>query len=373
MNDSNLFHSSSPFLYNGQILNSSLIARHQISESLLFFSTTINFIMDQEQFSNSVNLGQQLRSAREKLGLTIEDVATKTNLKIAVLTQFENNEFTISHIPATFVRGYLRSYLKFLKLPAELIQTQAAFGEEVKNDLNKNHRTKNSVNRYVSHHHWLRPLSWIVVIVIIGMTVLWWWQDHQRSANERESFVEEHTTTENVSTSNNLPEQVQLSQIEADSTNNSIEQQNNVEAEQITSDNFTTTSITENKGSDNNISYPNTSTEALTTEMNKIDSATAANLTTKNSTVAPTADVILNNLKIEITGENCWLSVKDKNRKTLAEREYRQGEILDLTGEPPYSLIIGAPQNVKIIYQGQDVPLKIDGRVAKLTLPAQQN
>ncbi|MFC0323811.1 RodZ domain-containing protein [Gallibacterium melopsittaci] len=341
--------------------------------------------MDQEQLSNSVNLGEQLRNAREKLGLTLEDAAEKTNLKIAVLTQFENNEFTIPHIPATFARGYLRSYLKFLKLPADLIQTQTTFGEEVKNDLNKNHRTKNSVNRYVSHHHWLRPLSWIVIIVIIGMTVLWWWQDHQRSTSERETFVEEHTTTETTAApttdtpttpvDSNTQDVAQQTQPVQGTTDNA-EQQNNAVVEQITSDNTTSTSTTENKSSDNNITYPNTSTEALTTEMNKIDGTTATTAnptTTDNSSTTPATDVIPNNLKIEITGENCWLSVKDKNRKTLAEREYRQGEILDLTGEPPYSLIIGAPQNVKITYQGQDVPLKIDGRVAKLTLPAQQN
>ncbi|WP_231923697.1 RodZ domain-containing protein [Gallibacterium salpingitidis] len=353
----------------------------------------LTFIMDQEQLSNSVNLGQQLRQAREKLGLTIEEVAEKTNLKTAVLTQFENNEFTIPHIPATFARGYLRSYLKFLKLPAELIQTQTVFGEEVKNDLNKNHRTKNSVNRYVSHHHWLRPLSWIVLIVIIGMTVLWWWQDHQRSNSERETFVEEHKTTETAA--NNQPAPVTDTLTAPDAANNAnnsaqatadatAEQQNNAVVEQITSDNNAAPQTTApqaaaptdtTKSNDSNITYPNTSTEALTTEMNKIDgtatSATAAT-TTPNQSAPAATDVIPNNLKIEITGESCWLSVKDVNRKTLAEREYRQGEILDLTGEPPYSLIIGAPQNVKITYQGQDVPLKIDGRVAKLTLPAQQ-
>lgn len=344
--------------------------------------------MDQEQLSNDVNLGQQLRNAREKLGLSLEDAAEKTNLKISVLQQFENNDFIISHIPATFARGYLRSYLKFLKLPAELIKTQTAFGEEVKNDLNKNHRTKNSVNRYVSHHHWLRPLNWIVLIIIIGMTVLWWWQDHQRSTSERETFVEEHTTSETASTNQTSapvpatdtfvtadPTANNTAQVQA-AADNTAEQQNNAVVEQITSDTSTTAQPTattepEKNNQANNVTYPNTSTEALSTEMNKIDgAATTANQ--NKQTATPATDVIPNNLKIEITGENCWLSVKDANRKTLAEREYRQGEILDLTGEPPYSLIIGAPQNVKITYQGQDVPLKIDGRVAKLTLPAQQ-
>src|SRR5699024_10024465 len=105
--------------------------------------------MDQEQLATNVDLGQQLRNAREQLGLTIEQVAEQTNLRPAILKQFEENQFVLKDIPATFARGYLRNYLKFLHLPATLLTDNLTFGVEVKNDLNKNHRTKNSVNRYV--------------------------------------------------------------------------------------------------------------------------------------------------------------------------------------------------------------------------------
>ncbi|MFU2091384.1 RodZ domain-containing protein [Gallibacterium anatis] len=357
--------------------------------------------MDQEQLATNVDLGQQLRNAREQLGLTIEQVAEQTNLRPAILKQFEENQFVLKDIPATFARGYLRNYLKFLHLPATLLSDNLTFGAEVKNDLNKNHRTKNSVNRYVSHHRWLRPLSWIVLIIIIGMTVLWWWQDHQRSANERENFVEEHSVTEQSATdnapidtavvtnsdavapsenSNNTETAVTDNNGNTETTNNvGNTQTETAETATVVNDEGTTVATNDtgsNSNSGNNSAdkngetYPNTSTEALATEMNKIDGNNSAS---ENGTATnPVTDVIPNNLKIEITGESCWLSVKDANRKTLAEREYRRGEILDLTGDAPYSLIIGAPQNVKISYQGQDVPLKIDGRVAKLTLPAQQ-
>ncbi|MGY6771798.1 RodZ domain-containing protein [Gallibacterium sp. ZY190522] len=344
--------------------------------------------MDQEQLATNVDLGQQLRNAREQLGLTIEQVAEQINLRPVILKQFEENQFVLKDIPATFARGYLRNYLKFLHLPATLLTDNIAFGTEVKNDLNKNHRTKNSVNRYVSHHRWLRPLSCIVLIIIIGMTVLWWWQDHQRSASERNNFVEEHSITEQNTTESTPVGTDSISEngnntettvtdnnenIETTSTTNLQTEANETTAvvnnkETTVVTNSSTNNSSENKNSE---AYPNTSTEALATEMNKIDgnNSTTENLTTTNPAAE---DVIPNNLKIEITGESCWLSIKDANRKTLAEREYRRGEILDLTGDAPYSLIIGAPQNVKISYQGQDVPLKIDGRVAKLTLPAQQ-
>ena len=73
------------------------------------------------------------------------------------------------------------------------------------------------------------------------------------------------------------------------------------------------------------------------------------------------------NLYIEVIG-NCWISVKDKNRKVLAQKEYKQGETLTFNGDE-YALIIGAPGNVRITYKGEAYPLTVDGRVAKFKLP----
>ena len=73
-------------------------------------------------------------------------------------------------------------------------------------------------------------------------------------------------------------------------------------------------------------------------------------------------------LVIEITKNSSWISVKDKNRKVLAQKEYKQGEVLTFNGND-YALIIGAPGNVRITYKGEAYPLTVDGRVAKFKLP----
>lgn len=91
-----------------------------------------------------------------------------------------------------------------------------------------------------------------------------------------------------------------------------------------------------------------------------------------NSSAVQISDVLSTSnaevLRIEVTGANCWISVKDANRKVLAQKEYTQGEILSFNQNESYSLIIGAPGNVKITYKGEDYPLKVDGRVAKFKL-----
>lgn len=50
----------------------------------------------------------------------------------------ETNQLAQKSIPATFMRGYVRSYAKFLKLP-ESVWVHASFGEDHKNDLGKMH------------------------------------------------------------------------------------------------------------------------------------------------------------------------------------------------------------------------------------------
>ena len=73
-------------------------------------------------------------------------------------------------------------------------------------------------------------------------------------------------------------------------------------------------------------------------------------------------------LQIEITGDSCWVTVRDGKRKPLAQKEYKKGEILTFNEGAPYSLTVGAPGNVKITYKGQPYPVKVDGRVARFKL-----
>lgn len=70
---------------------------------------------------------------------------------------------------------------------------------------------------------------------------------------------------------------------------------------------------------------------------------------------------------IEILTNSSWISVKDNARHVLAQKEYKQGEILTFNGNE-FSLIVGAPSNVRITYKGENYPLKVDGRVAKFKL-----
>ena len=65
------------------------------------------------------SLGQRLRAAREARGVTRENVAAHTKMRVAVIEQIESDQFDrIGH--GVFLRGYLNKYLAFLDMPLVL-------------------------------------------------------------------------------------------------------------------------------------------------------------------------------------------------------------------------------------------------------------
>ncbi len=63
----------------------------------------------------SLTLGQKLKAAREEKGLSAGDVAGHLKLSVRQVEALENNAF--ERLPnAVFIRGFMRSYAKFLKM-----------------------------------------------------------------------------------------------------------------------------------------------------------------------------------------------------------------------------------------------------------------
>ena len=68
------------------------------------------------------NPGEELRTSRERLGLSIQDVAVATKINAKVLKALEEGDRDM--LPAkSFARGFIRSYAAYLKIDAEPILT----------------------------------------------------------------------------------------------------------------------------------------------------------------------------------------------------------------------------------------------------------
>lgn len=78
-----------------------------------------------------MTLGQSLVDARKAAGLNIDSLATKTNIRPALLREFEENNF-INAGGDTYARGHLRSIARALNISADvlLIQYDQEHGHE---------------------------------------------------------------------------------------------------------------------------------------------------------------------------------------------------------------------------------------------------
>ena len=63
-------------------------------------------------------LGEEFRSAREARGLTLSDVAEQIHIRSVYLNAIENEDWTSIGAPV-YVRGFIRTYARFLGLDAE--------------------------------------------------------------------------------------------------------------------------------------------------------------------------------------------------------------------------------------------------------------
>ena len=341
----------------------------------------MNTIVEQTE-TTEISFGDKLRQTREALNLSLEDVAKAISLRPSILAKLENNEFVQKNVPSTFLRGYVRSYAKFLRIP-DAEWAHLTFGEAHKNDLSKNTRATRSVNQYSSHSRWVGTLTTIILLAAVGMTGLWWWQNYQKSNEERDNLVQtyvekEKTSEVPVTHSNEIPVAVNSQPAMSNNETSPVaETTNNAAAEPVVS------TTQEKQAQTVNAEVSTAATSAPTAEQAHapvVEQTLPNTEPTTEPTVPDTQSAVENpaiseapttakgDLVIEITKNSSWISVKDQNRKVLAQKEYKQGEVLTFNGND-YALIIGAPGNVRITYKGEAYPLTVDGRVAKFKLP----
>lgn len=323
------------------------------------------------QAGTALSLGQQLKAAREALNLSIADVAQKTNLKKSHIESLENDIFILQNVAPTFVRGYVRNYVKFLRLPESLISS-VNYGEvTIPKEVTKVSSVKPSSN---SQGKTLKYLTVLVLLAALGMTLLWWWQGYQKEQENREQFVSSAPVAEvtNTTTNNNDA-----------SAQTSVPVQQPIQVSEQPAQAAETVAAAEPALTEKVEPTQTASPAVAQEEVKAVDDVKQADtaqveavnvLQQSQSEQAPTEQPVAvtnDELRIEITGSQSWITVRGAKNKRLAEKLYNNGETLSFNENEQYRLTIGAPANVKVYYKGQEVPLKIDGRVARIRLPLQ--
>ena len=332
--------------------------------------------------TSELSLGQQLKQAREALGLSVEDVAKKTNLKKSHIESLENDIFVLQNVAPTFVRGYVRNYVRFLRLPEGLVSS-VNYGEVILPKMLINNAQPSKVKQK-SQTQWVKYLTIAILLGALGMTLVWWYQDYQKEQANRDQFVIAANQETQQQTTNAAPAKNEIALPALQTENKTVEtaaqpavepvkpEMPVVEQPVVTTPTETTAQIESEKQSIQAVE----NAEPTANAESAVNVLQQNNATTEQPVVeeqAPQQALPIDALlRIEVTGKESWITVKGaSSKKSLAEKLYTSGEVLTFNENEQYCLTIGAPANVKIYYKGEEVPLKIDGRVARIKLPLQ--
>ncbi|MGX2955518.1 RodZ domain-containing protein [Ursidibacter arcticus] len=324
------------------------------------------------EMTEMLSLGQKLKNAREALDLSIDDIATKTNLKKNHIEALENDIFILQNVPPTFVRGYVRNYVRFLRLPEELVGT-VNYGEVTIPNEVKRPTSNIPVNNQKSQTRWVKILTWFILLCAAGMTLAWWWQEHQKEKMSSDQLVSNNIPVIQATPATETPAVATVlptveTQSEPSSSSVTIQPVETTPTEtKVTSD-----ETSQAVGSSENNATPTENTQVPVNILQQNvpeQGAVIEPAKTEETPVEQSQSIGNDELRIEITNAQSWITVRDGKRKRLAEKLYNSGEVLTFNDNEQYSLTVGAPGNVKIYYKGQEVPLKVDGRVARFKLP----
>ncbi|TOA56201.1 helix-turn-helix domain-containing protein [Vibrio parahaemolyticus] len=303
----------------------------------------------------SIEAGTLLKNKRESLGMTQKQVADRLRLRVSVIEDIENNRFESQQV-ATFTRGYLRSYAKFVGLDEKVVLVALEQTADVKpKEQEIEMQSFSRKTKHEKHNSRIMLLTWVIAIVIIGISAAWWWQ------NQQENSLAQVVAEANVETSQSSADEIADIDLMTE--------------EELIASTPAELAASNNTASESSINAAQTDevvpaeTEESTTEATQEPVAVieAAEEVQEASPVVPEGMTLLT-MKFKA---DCWIQVKDTNGKTLVSGTQKPGQDVELTGKAPFKVTLGAPEGVTMTFASEPVDLSgyTSGKVARFTLP----
>lgn len=303
---------------------------------------------DFQDDSQAVGPGQLLRNAREQLGWTREQVASRIHLRLTLIAAIESDTYD-KHTSHTFIRGYLRTYAKLVGIPEEtILAAYDKLGLTPPDNIDMQSFSRRS--RQQANDSRLKVVTWLVILVLIALSVAWWWQSTaRRSAGDEALAATEMGATSNTPSATVPPAVDVADPVVAPATST---------AAATSVDPVASAAVT---------TMPVDASSAVATTAVATSAATA---TQPAADTAASEPAKVPQLKMSFTAD-CWLDVKDAKGKTLFSGLKKANDELVLEGPEPLKFIIGAPMAVNIEYQGKSIDMSRynNGRTARLSLP----
>lgn len=378
----------------------------------------------------ALSAGQTLRQAREQQNLTVAQVAQQLNLGKSLIEDLELDQVD-AKLSSTFVRGYLRSYAKLLKIPAQ--QVLDAYSSNSKGlhqvpSLTRSFSKRTAKEATENRFMWV---TYFVIAVFVVLLVLGFWQsrfggsasgsalpmaqtDETMLASEeaKPAETQPYQQTEQPQTQQNS---IPVTQLDHSPTATDIPALTTAPQSSLTTD-VPTVIQTQPAVTEPATTLPETTTEAnsattgaaastagqseaqsqqslpaVTTQTTQVQNQTqpsapvtnevpavaagdaaVQNLTSsaaETQTSAPVDAAANASINLSLSAE-CWVDVVDATGKRLVFGSRQAGEQLNLRGVAPVKVLLGNAAAATLSFNGEAIDLSgyPTGRVARLTL-----
>jgi len=320
-----------------------------------------------EELSEDMELispGSMLQEAREKLALSQEDIANKLNFRASLVANMELDIFDAA-IPATFNRGYLVSYAKLVSVDVEdILASYDVLGAANIQRSEMQSFSKQTVKE--AEHSRVMWLSYLILIVLVGLTALWWQQDNKQSATVViDTSVSKGAQTEKAN-------QVKQSRTDIQTGNQTVNPVDNTEIEPQPLDSDATA---EQNGQSSNIIESEESIKVLAVPaLERETQAGQATFQSLNTEQNQTQSPLISKAVFTFSGD-CWVNIYDATGERIAWGIKKSGYVMHIEGASPLRITLGKPELASIVFNEEAVDMSTfeHGNIAKFTLPLTPN
>ncbi|XPF96270.1 RodZ domain-containing protein [Colwellia sp. RE-S-Sl-9] len=285
--------------------------------------------------------GSMLAEARIKKGLSIDDVASSLNIRVALVKNIEADIFDQT-LPDTYNRGYIKNYAKLVNLPVSDI---IAYYEKL--NILEVHSTKmQSFSRGTmkkAENSMLMWITYLILTVFIGLTVMWWLQDDKEA--EPKAAVSSETLIKNTTNSTDIEEVVE--------TTSSSEELSTTES---------VASAVGNSEIENELDTSNIDNLEQNASLESVDA--------KAVTSTESDEITLSKVIFTFSGD-CWVNIHDALGERIAWGIKKSGYVMTIEAKAPLNITIGKPELVQINFNGESIDMSTfpQGHIAKFELP----
>ncbi len=285
--------------------------------------------------------GQALALARERLGMSVEDVAIRLHLSARQVRALEADD--ASALPgAMFVRGFIRNYAKLLGLDAEPLLASYQVS------------TPDSQNRVITLRSANIPIvsggkkvwmPYAVASALIGLALAIWMVYMDYVVEDKHVTVEKPGVTKSAQPAVPAPEPVPPAVLQAPPALPVGPQTNAIDAAQ------SPTTVQPQPAAKVPPAVPSPSPSATKTSSAPQEPSNAARLSITCS-------------------EHSWISITDHDGHEIFNKNQPAGSQADVTGVPPFNIVVGNVSGVRLTFNDKPIDLATyaKGNVARFTL-----